>query len=236
MKMQIVRDLLRLRGELAQRLAHEPGLEADVRVAHLTLDLGPGHERGDRVDDDDVERARADQHVGDLERLLAGVGLGDVELVDVHADGGRVHRVHRVLGVDVGADATVALGLGDHVHRERGLPGRLRPVDLHDPASGQTTDAEGEVEGQGAGRDRGHPDVALLAELHDRAFAVLLLDLAERHVECLLTFHRVLLGPDPGWVVSCAGGSAVAGTVRMGCDITLEGESHACDPSRTPVR
>ena len=33
-------------------------------------------------------------------------------------------------------------------------------------------------------------DVALLAELHDRALAVLLLDLAERHVECLLSFHR----------------------------------------------
>ena len=155
-----------------------------MRVAHLALDLGLGHERRDRVDDDHVERARSDEHVGDLERLLPRVGLGDVELVDVHADGRRVDRVHRVLGVDVRAHAAVALGLGDHVHGERGLAGRLRAVDLDDPAAGQPADAEGEVEGEGAGGDGGDADVALLAELHDRALAVLLLDLAERHVEC----------------------------------------------------
>jgi hypothetical protein len=66
--------LVEVAGELAQRLAHQPGLQADVAVAHLALDLGPGHERGHRVDDDDVERAGADQHVGDLERLLAVSG------------------------------------------------------------------------------------------------------------------------------------------------------------------
>ena len=75
-------------GELAQRLAHEPRLEADVAVAHLALDLGLRHERRDRVDRDDVERARADEQLGDLERLLAGVGLRDEQLVDVDADVG----------------------------------------------------------------------------------------------------------------------------------------------------
>ena len=73
-------------GDLAQRLAHQPGLQADVAVAHLALDLGAGHERGHRVDDDDVERAGADQHVGDLQRLLAGVGLGDQQGVGVDAE------------------------------------------------------------------------------------------------------------------------------------------------------
>ena len=43
-------------GQLAQGLAHEAGLDADERVAHLALDLGPRHEGGDRVDDDDVDR------------------------------------------------------------------------------------------------------------------------------------------------------------------------------------
>ena len=64
----------------------------DVRVAHLAFDLGLGRERGDRVDDDDVDRARAHQHVGDLERLLAGVGLRDQQLVDVDAELLRVLR------------------------------------------------------------------------------------------------------------------------------------------------
>ena len=45
-----------------------------------------GVERGDRVDGDDVERAGADQQLGDLERLLAGVGLRDEQVVDVDAD------------------------------------------------------------------------------------------------------------------------------------------------------
>ena len=36
-------------------------------VAHVPLDLGPRGEGGHRVDDDHVERTRADQHVGDLQ-------------------------------------------------------------------------------------------------------------------------------------------------------------------------
>ncbi len=66
-------------------------------------------------------RAGADQHVGDLECLLARVGLGDEQLVDVDPDGRGVDRVHGVLGVDVGADAAVALRLGHDVHGEGGL-------------------------------------------------------------------------------------------------------------------
>ena len=115
------------------------------------------------------------------------------QLVDVDADGRGVHRVHRVLGVDVGADAAVALGLGDHVHGERRLAGRLRAEDLDDPAPGQAADAEGEVEREGTRGDGLDADVALLAEPHDRALAVLLLDLAERHVERLVTFHGGIL-------------------------------------------
>ena len=57
-----------------------------MAVAHLALDLGARHQRGDRVDDDQVERAGADQHVGDLERLLTGVGLGDQQRVGVDAE------------------------------------------------------------------------------------------------------------------------------------------------------
>ena len=108
-------------GDLAQRLAHQPGLQADVGVAHLALDLGPRHERRNRVDHEHVERARADQQLGDLERLLAVVGLAQEQIVDVHADAAGVARVHRVLGVDERRQAALALGLGDDVVAERGL-------------------------------------------------------------------------------------------------------------------
>src|SRR5437764_1301273 len=162
-------------GELAQRLGHEAGLEADVGVAHLPLDLGPGGEGGDRVDDQHVEGPRPDEHVGDLEGLLPRVGLGDQELVDVDADGLGVHRVHGVLGVDVRADASVALPLGHHVHGQGRLPRRLGPVELDDPAPGQPSHAQGQVEGHGAGGDGLDGHVHPIAHAHDPTLAELLL-------------------------------------------------------------
>ena len=160
-----------------------------MRVAHLALDLGLRRERGDRVDRDDVERARADEQLGDLERLLAGVGLRDEEVVDVDADALRVRRVHRVLGVDEGADAAAALRLGDHVVDERRLAGRLRAEDLDDAAARQPADAEREVERERAGRDRADGDRGAVVHLHDRALAELALDLPERDVECFVLVH-----------------------------------------------
>jgi hypothetical protein len=46
-------------GELAERLAHEAGLEAHVAVAHFAFDFGLGHQRRHRVDDDEVDGAGA---------------------------------------------------------------------------------------------------------------------------------------------------------------------------------
>ncbi len=55
-------------------------------VAHLALELGLGDEGRDGVDDDDVDGAAADEDLGDLQGLLAVVGLGDEEVVDVDPD------------------------------------------------------------------------------------------------------------------------------------------------------
>ena len=102
-------------GELAERLAHEPGLQAHVAVAHLAFDFGLGHQRRHRVDDHDVHRARAHQDLDDLERLLAGVGLGDQQVLDVHAELLGVLDVERVLGVHVGGHAAGLLDVGGEV-------------------------------------------------------------------------------------------------------------------------
>ena len=123
------------------------------RVAHLALDLGARHEGRHGVDDDDVDAAGADQRLGDLERLLAGVGLADEQLVDVDAAGAGVARVERVLDVDERGDAARALGLGDDVLAERRLARRLRAEDLGDPAARDAADAEREVERDRARRD-----------------------------------------------------------------------------------
>ena len=54
---------------------------------------------------------RADERLADLERLLAGVGLRDEEVVDVDAEGVGEGRVQRVLDVDVGGEAAGLLRL-----------------------------------------------------------------------------------------------------------------------------
>ena len=173
-------------GHLAQGLAHQAGLEADVAVAHLALDLGARHQRRHRVDDDQVERAGADQHVGDLERLLAGVGLADQQRVGVDTERLGVVGVERMLGVDERHDAPGALGVGHRVQGDRRLAGRLRPVDLHDPAARQAAQAERDVEGDRARRDDLERCAGLVTQAHHRALAELLLDLGERDVQRLL--------------------------------------------------
>ena len=173
-------------GHLAQRLAHQAGLQADVAVAHLALDLGAGHERGHGVDDDQVERAGADQHVGDLERLLTGVGLRDQQGVGVDAEVRGVVGVERVLGVDEGHDAAGGLGVGHRVQGDRRLAGGLRAVDLDDPAARQAAQAEGHVEGDRPGRDDLEGRAGLVAQAHHRALAELLLDVEQRGVQGLV--------------------------------------------------
>ena len=80
------------------------------RIAHVAVDLGLRHQRGHRVDHDHVDRVRAHQRLDDLERLLAGVRLGDQQLVEVDAQPAGIERVERVLGVDIGRDAAHASG------------------------------------------------------------------------------------------------------------------------------
>ena len=181
-------------GELAQRLRHEARLQADVRIAHLAFDFGLRRQRRDRVDDDDVDRAGAHQHVGDFQRLLAGVRLRDQQLLHVHAELPGVDRIERVLGVDERGGAADALRFGDHLQRQRRLARGLRAVDLDDAAARQAADAERDVEPERAGR-HGFDVVgrARIAEAHDRALAELLFDLSERGGERLLAvfFHLV---------------------------------------------
>ena len=155
-------------------------------IAHLALDLGARHERGDRVDDDDVDRTRAHEHVGDLERLLTGVGLRDEQFVDVDAELLRVLGVERVLRVDERGDAALLLDVGDRVERECRLSGRLRAVDLDDAAARESADAERDVEGDRTGRDHFDRRTLVAAQTHDRALSELPVDLGEGRLEGLL--------------------------------------------------
>jgi hypothetical protein len=52
---------------------------------------------------------------GDLERRLAGVGLRDEQVVDVHPELSGVLGIERVFGIDDGIHAARPLSLGDDV-------------------------------------------------------------------------------------------------------------------------
>ena len=145
-------------GELAERLAHESGLQADVTIAHFALDFGLGHERRNRVDDDEVDRAGAHEDLHDLERLLAGIGLGDEQILDVDAELLGVLDVERMLGVDVCRHTAGPLHVGGEMEREGGLAGGLRAVDLGDASARNAADADGGIEVDGAGGNGGHLD------------------------------------------------------------------------------
>src|SRR3546814_13522463 len=80
----------------------------------------------------------------------------------------------------------VLLRLGDDVQRQSGLTRTLRAVDLDDPPRRQTTDPEGDIQTQGAGRDGlDLLDGALVAEAHQGALAEALLDLGDRVIQAL---------------------------------------------------
>ena len=149
-------------GELAERLAHEPGLQADVRVADFAVELLLGHEGGHRVDDDHVDRVRLDEHLGDLHGLFAVARLADEQHFEVDAELLGPAGVEGMLGIDERGDAAGLLGLGDDVQGERRLAAGFGAEDFDDAAAGNALAAQGDVERQAAGGNAfdGHETVS----------------------------------------------------------------------------
>ena len=192
MKMTIVLDLLMQPVSFAERLAHEPRLQADVRVAHVALDFRLGDERGNGVHDDDVDCAAAHERLGDLQRLLAGIRLGDVEVVHLYADRFRIDGVERVLRVDERGGSADLLRLGDDMQRDGGFAGGFRPEDFNNTAARNSADAERIVQRQATRRDGCNRRAGCrVAEFHDRALAKLLFDLTEGDLQCFFFFDHV---------------------------------------------
>ena len=118
MKMTIVLEREMEAVKLAQGLAHQPGLHARQRIAHLALKFRPRRQCRDRIDDKNVDSAGSDQRVGNFQRLLAGVGLGDQKVVEIDPKLAGIDGIERVLGIDKGADAATALRLGHRMKRQ----------------------------------------------------------------------------------------------------------------------
>ena len=157
-------------GQLPERLRHQPRLETHLRVAHLAIDFRLGHERGHRVDDDDIDAARSDENFDDLERLLAVVGLRHEQVFEINAEFLCIRGVERMFRVDERRHPAKLLRLGDDLQGERGLARRLGPEDLDHASARHAADAERVIDADGAGRNGfDWLNGALLAEAHDGA-------------------------------------------------------------------
>ena len=172
-------------GQLAQRLAHQPRLQADKAVAHLAVDFGARHQRGHGVHHHDIHCARAHQRLADFQRVLAGGGLADVKLVNVHAQLFSVVGIQRVLGVDKGRDAAAFLGLGHDMQGDRGFARGFGAVDLDDTALGDAAHAQGQIQLQASGGHHVHLHVRLLTQLHHGTLAKLLFQRGQRGLQRL---------------------------------------------------
>ena len=78
-------------------------MQADVGVAHFAVQFSLGHQRGDRIDHQYVDGARADEGLGDFEGLLAAVGLRNEQVVDIDTQFSRIGGVQGMLGIDKGS-------------------------------------------------------------------------------------------------------------------------------------
>ena len=159
-------------------------------VAHVAFQFGLRRQGGDGVDDEDIDRARANQGVGDLQSLLTGVRLRDEQIIDDHAELAGIDRVEGVLGIDKGTNALALLRFGDDMQRQGRLAGRFGSVNFDDAPARQTTNAKRDVQSERAGRNGIDVDVQVIgSKPHDRAFAKVLLDLREGGIERLLPVH-----------------------------------------------
>ncbi len=171
--------VLDVAGDLAQRLTHQTRLQTNVHITHFAFNFRLRHQRRHGVDDDYVNRVGAHQHVGDFQRLLAGIRLRHQQVVDIHAQLAGVFRIKGVLGIDESTGGAELLRFGNDRQGQSGFTRGFRTVNLDDPASRQTANAQSNVQAQGAGGNGRNRLAILIAHTHYGTLAELTFDLTQ---------------------------------------------------------
>jgi len=153
-----------------------------VTIAHFAFQFGFGNKGSDRIHYQHVNGARADQSLGDLQRLLAVIGLGDEQVVHIHAEFFGVSGIKRVLGINKSRQTAGLLRFRDHLQGDGGLAAGFRAENFDYAAAGESAHAQSGVEADGAGGDDRDGQNFPRPQAHDGAFAKLLFDLRQREV------------------------------------------------------
>ena len=173
-------------------------MQTHKAVAHFTIDFGLGYQCGNGVDDHHIQGTGANQGFRNFQCLLAGIRLGDVQLIDVHAQLLGIGRIQGVLCIHEGRNTACTLGFCYNVQGNGGFTGRLRSINLHNTSPGNTANAQGCVQRQAAGgNDRDILVGYIFAQLHHSTLAVLLVQICQCMLQCLQLFLlRVIAGLD----------------------------------------
>ena len=127
-------------GQPAQPLGHLGRRRARVR---------PRRE----IQHEDVDRATGEEHPGDRQALVEGLGGQDDEPVQPNAAGGGLDRIERPGEVEPGNDRAVRLGLGDEPQGERRGTRRRAAAEGDAGAARESARPEDRIERREAGPD-----------------------------------------------------------------------------------
>src|SRR5690606_36198842 len=170
--------------QLPKRLRHQPRLQPNVRIPHLTLDLSPRHQRSHRIHHHHINRARPHQQLHDLKRLLTRIRLRHQQVLNVHTQRSRIHRIQRMLSINERSHTPNTLRLSHDMQSQRRLTPRLRPIHLNDPTPRHTTNPKRQIHRQRPRTDHTRPHELRRPrpQTHDRALTELPLDLRDSRV------------------------------------------------------
>ena len=110
-----------------------------MRVPHISLYLGFGGERGNRVDHYQVNRTAIDKIIGNIQRLFAVVRLWHIQIVQIHAEICRVNGVERMLRIDERGYSALLLQFCNDMKRNSGFTRRFGTVNFDNPAFGYSS-------------------------------------------------------------------------------------------------
>ena len=159
-------------------------------ITHISFDFCFRHQGSYGVDDDDVDGTAADQGIADFQSLFAGIRLGYQQIVHVHAQMTGIFRIQGMFCIDKGCIAAPLLGFCDHVQGHGGLTGRFRSINLDDPAPGNTSYAQRNIQGQCSGGNCFYIHLFTgIAQLHDGPFAKVLFNLLQSCIQCFRLIH-----------------------------------------------
>ena len=118
------------------------------------LRLGRARDRARRkIEDEDVDRAAGEEHAGDRQALVEGLGSQDHEPVQTDAAGGGLDRIEGPGKIQPGDDRAIGLGLGDEPEGERRGAGGRGTTEGNAGGTREPARPDDRVEGRKAGPD-----------------------------------------------------------------------------------